>query len=96
MIAEARNLFDFAPEKLSEDVAAHFRRQRDARDDGSKLLDPPPQFSSVHRVQTRHQSLLQRSHVTIFYIKLMLTLESRCLTGRCPMMSLTLFRCPVQ
>ena len=71
MIEEAHSLFESAPSKLSEDVAAHFRRQevessksfRRQDEDASKLLDRPPQFSSVHRVQTRRQAILQRSHV---------------------------------
>ncbi len=74
MIEEAHSLFESAPSKLSEDVAAHFRRQevelskscRRQDEDTSKLLDRPPQFSSVHRVQTRRQAILQRSHVNTF------------------------------
>ena len=65
MIEEARELFDSAPSKLSEDVAAHFRRLEE--DDSAKFFDPPPQFSSVHRVQTRRQAILQRSHVRTLF-----------------------------
>jgi hypothetical protein len=66
MIEEVRELFDSAPSKLSEDVAAHFRR---LEDDSAKFLDPPPQFSSVHRVQTRRQAILQRNHVNVVLLK---------------------------
>ena len=81
MIEEAHKLFESAPSKLSEDVAAHFRRQevessksfRRQDEDASKLLDRPPQFSSVHRVQTRRQAILQRSHVKHSFLYLSFT-----------------------
>jgi hypothetical protein len=57
MIEEARLLFESTPPQLVDDVTAHFRRI--AEEDTSKLLDRPPQFSSVHRIQTRRQAKSQ-------------------------------------
>ena len=62
MIEEARFLFESTPPQLVDDVTAHFRRL--AEEDTSKLLDRPPVFSSVHRVQTRKQALVHKTPVT--------------------------------
>ena len=61
MIEEARFLFESTPPQLVDDVTAHFRRL--AEEDTSKLLDRPPVFSSILRVQTRKQALMQKSQV---------------------------------
>lgn len=66
MIEEARFLFESIPSQLADDVAAHFRRL--AEEDTSKLLDRPPQFSSVHRVQTRRQARLHKNQVLLIIL----------------------------
>ena len=71
MIEEAKFLFEAIPHQLADDVAAHYRRL--AEEDTSKLLDRPPQFSSVHRVQTRRQAMMHRSQVNPDFLTYLLS-----------------------